>query len=135
MNYKIKINNLILFLILIGFLLPSFGLTQVSETAGPPQSFSDIKNMGFKALKFIPQTLEKIWQGGTAWLKNIWNNYLYPFLHKIWQKIDALFGNQIEQRKPVIKEEFKKETQEMKQDIPQVVKSIWEKVKDFFSRN
>ena len=129
---RLKIKKSILFLILIGFLLPNFGLAQVSETAGPPQTFGEIKTMGLKALKFFPDILKKIWQETTGWLKKIWQSYIYPFLHKIWQKIDSLFGKEIEQRKPIIKEEFKKETQEMKQDIPQVGKSVWEKLKGFF---
>lgn len=130
MNDELRIKNLILLLLITGFLLPSFSLAQ--QTAGPPQSFGEIKTIGLNALKFIPQILVKIWQEGTAWLKKIWNSYIYPFLHKIWLKIDSIFGREIEERTPVIKEEFKKETQEMKQDIPQVGQSLWQKVKDFF---
>jgi len=74
--------------------------------------------------------LEKICQETTGWLKKIWQSYIYPFLHKIWQKIDSLFGKEIEQRKPIIKEEFKKETEEMKEELPLVTKSLWEKLKE-----
>jgi hypothetical protein len=132
MNYELKIKNLILFLIIAGFLLPSFCLSQTSGTAGPPQNFGEIKTMGLNALKFIPQTLAKIWQEGITWLKKIWQSYIYPFLHKIWQKIDSLFGKEIEERKPIIKEELKKETEEMKKEVPLVTKSLWEKLKGFF---
>lgn len=122
----------LIIILTICILLPSFSLAELPKTGGPPQSFDEMKIMGFKALKFFPDTLKKIWQEGTIWIKKIWNSYLYPFFHKIWERIDSLFGKEIEQRKPVIKEEFKKETQEMKQDLPQLAKSVWQKLKDFF---
>jgi len=127
-KYK-SLYKIIIILSISGLILPNLCLGETSGTAGPPQSFSDVK-AGFKVFEFIPQTLKKIWQEGTTWLKNIWNSYIYPFLHKIWQKIDSIFGKEIKQREPVIKEEFKKETEEMKKEVPLVTKSLWEKFKE-----
>ncbi len=118
----------LLAILAIGILLPSFCLCQT----GPPQTTEGLKTALWNAVKFFPETIKKLAGETIDWLKKIWNSYIYPFLHKIWLKIDVIFGKEIEERKPVVKEEFKKETQEMKQDIPQVGKSIWEKVKDFF---
>ena len=129
MTYQVKIKKSILFLIITGCLLPFFSFAQI-HSAGPPQSLEELKTAGLRALKFIPETSEKICQETTGWLKKIWQSYIYPFLHKIWQKIDSLFGKEIEQRKPIIKEEFKKETEEMKEELPLVTKSLWEKLKE-----
>ena len=128
MENKIKL----LALLTIGILLPSFCLGQTSQTAGPPQTVEGLRLTLWNAVKFFPETIKKAGGEVISWLKNIWNSYIYPFLHKIWQKIDSLFGKEIEERKPIIKEEFKKETQEMKQEVPLVTKSLWEKLKGFF---
>ena len=124
--------NKLLALLTIGILLPSFYLVQTSQAAGPPNSVEGLKQTLWNAVKFFPETIKKVGGDVISWLKGIWNSYIYPFLHKIWLKIEAIFGKEIEDRTPVVKEEFKKETQEMKQDLPQLIKSAWEKVKDFF---
>ena len=122
----------LLVILTVAILLPNFCLGQTPGTAGPPQTIEELKLTGLKAVKFFPETIKKVGGEVIYWLKNIWNSYIYPFLHKIWQKIDSIFGKEIKQREPVIKEEFKKETQEMKQDIPQIGKSLWQKLKEFF---
>ena len=127
-----SLGYLILFLIIAGFLLPVFSFAQIPNTAGPPQTVEGLRLTLWNAVKFFPETLKKVGGEVISWLKNIWNSYIYPFLHKIWQKIDSLFGKEIEQRKPIIKEEFKKEAEEMKQEVPLVTKSLWEKLKGFF---
>ena len=122
----------LLVILTVAILLPNFCLGQTSVTAGPPKSVEGLKLTLWNAVKFFPETIKKVGGEVIYWLKNIWNSYIYPFLHKIWQKIDSIFGKEIKQREPVIKEEFKKETQEMKQEIPLVTKSLWEKLKGFF---
>lgn len=128
MENKIKL----LALLTIGILLPSFCLGQTSQTAGPPQTLEGVKEIGLKALRFFPDILKKALDETINWLKKVWQSYFYPFLHRIWQKIDTVFGKEIRERKPIIKEEFKKETEEMKQEVPLLSKSLWEKLKEFF---
>jgi len=36
----------------------------------------------------------------------------------------------VEKRKPIIEEEFKKEKEELKEEVPEVTKSLWEKFKE-----
>jgi len=130
-KYK-SLYKIIIILSITGLILPSFCLGQTIGTAGPPQTVEGLKLTLWNAVKFFPETAKKVEGEVLSWLKNIWKSYFYPFLHKIWQKIDSLFGKEIEQRKPIIKEEFKKETEEMKKEVPLVTKSLWEKLKEFF---
>jgi len=83
------------------------------------------------------EPLEKFWQGVLEfwqkmidWFKNLWYSYVLPWLQNIWQKIDSFLEKEVEKRKPEIKEEFEKEKQEMKEDIPEVSKSLWQRLKE-----
>lgn len=130
-KYKLFYRTIII-LSISGLVLPSFGLSETSGTAGPPYTFGEIKTSMVNAFKSVLKFLRNVLEQILVWIKNIWNSYVYPFLHRIWQKIDSIFGREIKERTPVIKEEFKKETQEIKQEVPSVAKSFWQKLKDFF---
>ncbi len=129
LRYK-SLYKIIIILSISGLILPNLCLGETSGTAGPPKTLEELKETGLKVLRFLPDILKKGWEATIYWLKKIWQSYIYPFFHKIWQKIDSLFGKEIEQRKPIIKEEFKKETEEMKKEVPLVTKSLWEKFKE-----
>lgn len=128
MNHKLTVKNLILFLIITSFLLPSFCFAQV----GPPQTVGGLKTTLWNAVKFFPEAIVKVVKGIIDFSKNTWNSYIYPFLHKIWQWINPSIRNEVKQRTPVVKEEAKKESQSMKQDIFDFGKSAWQKIRDFF---
>jgi len=66
----------------------------------------------------------------TNWLKDLWQNYIYPWLKIIWNKIYSFLAKEVEQRKPEVKEEFKKETQEMKEEIPKAGESLWQRLQE-----
>ena len=51
---------------------------------------------------------------------------IWQIIKYLWQKIISVF------KKPEIKEEFEKEKQEIKQNIPQTGKSLWERIKGIF---
>ena len=68
-------------------------------------------NMAIKGpVQMIKWIFQKIWQ----------------IIKYVWQKIISVF------KKPEIKEEFEKEKQEIKQNIPQTGKSLWERIKGIF---
>jgi len=109
MNYELKImNKLIVILLIIGLILPSFGSIhspQVARAQKLPENFEDINSVrdlslnGVKgigermwenflsALKGAWEKALQIWQKMWDWFKNIWKSYIFPFFEFIWQKI------------------------------------------------
>ncbi len=125
-------------LILFGLLLPGFYFVQgVNQSPQPPETLKEAEVVGGKVLRLLPEALKKVWQEASEiWqimgekVKNFWNSYILPWFQNIWQKIQSSFGKEIEERKPVIEEEFKKEKEEMKTDLPKVGESLWERFKE-----
>ncbi|MDP2864087.1 MAG: hypothetical protein Q8N73_00265 [bacterium] len=127
-------------LILFELLLPSFYFVQAanqSSLSQPPETLKEAEIVGGKILKLLPETLKGIWQEALGiWqtmgkrAKNFSDSYIRPWFQNIWQKIQSSFGKEIEQRKPIIEEEFKKEKEEMKTDLPKVGKPLWERFKE-----
>ena len=127
-------------LILFELLLPSFYFVQAANQSSLPQSPETLKEaeiVGGKILKLLPETLKGIWQEALGiWqtmgkrAKNFSDSYIWPWFQNIWQKIQSSFGKEIEERKPVIEEEFKKEKEEMKTELPKVGKPLWERFKE-----
>jgi hypothetical protein len=75
-----------------------------------------------------------IWNKIFRWFKDIWNSYVAPWTQKAWNKIKGFLGMEIEKKKPEIKKEFQKEKQEMKEDIPRVGKSFWQRFKELIQQ-
>lgn len=129
----------IIILILFGFLLPGFYFVQAANQSSPqpPETLKEAEIVGGKVLKLLPETLKGIWQEALGiWqtmgkrAKNFSDSYISPWFQNIWRKIQSSFGKEIEERKPIIEEEFKKEKEEMKQEIPKVGKPLWERFKE-----
>lgn len=130
---------LIFFLIIIA----GFGIlsVQAQKSLEPgletPKTLEEAKTLGIRILSGFPKALEKplqealaVWGKTLNWFKNLWYSYILPWLQNVWQKIDSFLGKEVEKRKPGIKEEFEKEKQEMKEDIPKVGKSLWQRFKE-----
>lgn len=125
-------------LILFGLLLPSFYFVQgANQSPKPPETLKEAEIVGGKVLRLLPGALKEIWQEALEiWqimgekVKNFWNSYILPWFQNIWQKILSSFGKEIKERKPVIEKEFKKEKEEMKEEIPKVGESLWERFKE-----
>jgi len=133
-NAKCKI--IINFLVILGLILPCFSFAQ-KEVTSPPETLEEVKTIGMKALKLLPETLKGIWQEALGiWqtmgkkAKNFSDSYIWPWFQNIWQKIQSFFGKEIEERKPGIEREFKKEKEEMKEEIPKVGESLWKRFKE-----
>lgn len=130
---KHKISKIVILLTIFGILLPSFSLAQVG-TVKLPENMEQAKEMGKGFLTILPDFLKSSYQeafriGNWFYQKAvpIWDSYIFPWLDKyVLQKI--------EKRKPLIEEEFKKESKEMKKEVktevPRVSKSFWEKLKE-----
>ena len=60
----------------------------------------------------------------------VWKDMYDWFDINIWSQIKPLLWEEAERRREVVKEEFEEEKQEMKEDIPRVGKSLWERFKE-----
>lgn len=139
------IKKIIILSIFAGLILPSFSFAQPVPIS-PPETLDEAKEMGKKALevgqKELPGILEKtfkeevlpIWQKMYDWSKvNIWPKILAWFKKEVTPRAKQ----EIEKRKPVVEEEFRKEKEEVKTEIKQgviqkAVLNIWEKFKEFW---
>ena len=141
------VRNLVAILVIFGVLLPSFVFFQ-EQPVSPPKTLEEAKEIGERAIKEVIESLTRIlekiwkeevlpiWQGMYNWVKkNFWDPYLWPFLQKIWQRIEAIFKKEAEKRKEIFEKEFQKEKMELKKEIkeeilPKATKSLWEKFKE-----
>jgi len=106
----------------------------------PPENIEEAKTLGEKVLRGLPRALKGPWQEALGiwgrminWFKGVWNSYILPFFRGIWIKLMSILGKEVEERKPEMKEGLKDEVKEMKEDIPQAGKSLWQRFKDLIS--
>lgn len=138
--------KIISILVMTSFLMSNFAFAaEINQTNLPmmPGSIGEAKTIGLKILEGLPQALKGPWREALGvWGKMAdifsgwWNAYISPRLKSSWQKIKAPLLKEIERRKPIVKEEFKKQEQEMKGEIKTEVsgagKSLWERLKELF---
>ncbi len=111
--------------------------TASQETQNPPsvpRTLEEAKTMGEKFLTKIPEAFSKSWQEALivwkkmfSWFKSFWNSYIAPWLQNLWNKILSSLGKEVEKKKPEIKKEFQKEKEEMKEGIPRIGESLWQR--------
>jgi hypothetical protein len=114
---------------------PETMLAETSSNLAPranlPRSAEEAKEMGKKALevgeKQLPNILQRIWQEDVL---PIWQRMFNWFKIYIWDKVWPWAEEKIEERKPIIEEEFEKEKEELKEEAPEIGKSLWEKFKE-----
>lgn len=106
-----------------------------------PETIEEAKFFGKKILEGLPEAIKRIWQEEACplweetWVK-WWHSFIKPWLQGVWQKIQALFGKEVEKRKPLIEEELAKEKEEIgkeiKKEVPTVGKRLWERLKELW---
>lgn len=138
MNYQLKIRRSVLILVILGLIMPIYSFGQVSPEIKLPGNFGEIKDAGLRALGSLPELLRGVWDGFSGFclniwnfFKNIWNSYIFPYVANLWQQT---LGKAIKERTPIIKEEYKKEKEQVKEEIkiklPPTLKSFWERFKE-----
>jgi len=127
---------LFLMILMIAVLLCDSGFV-LAEVPKAPQTFKEAETMGKEILWGLPQALRNPWQEAVAvwgkmgsWFGNFWNSYITPWLRNIWQRVYSFLGKEVEKRKPEIQQKFEEEKQEMKEEIPKVTKSLWQRLKE-----
>ncbi len=102
-----------------------------------PENFEESGSFVGEFIKKIPQAFGDAWEKAKEFWQNTWvkwwNESIYPWFQNIYQKICSFFGKEIEERKPIIEEEFEKEKEEIKEDISEEAaktkKGLWEWLK------
>ena len=118
----------LIYFLIIGFLLvtvrPVIFAQKMPEA---PKTLEEARTIGEQLLFGFPEVLKKIWQEALGifrqifnWFKNIWDSYIYPWLR-------GLLIKEVEKRKPEVQKKFEEEKKEMKQEIPVVAKSLWQR--------
>lgn len=143
MSHQPIIRGLLIFLIILGLILPSFNFV-LSEQITPPDTPEEAVEMGEKvteaAKEEFPVILEKIWKEEILpfwkrmwnWTKDYWKDTLWPRIKGLWERrVKSPVEDEAEKRKEVIEERIETEKEEIEEKISETKKSIWEKMKDF----
>lgn len=103
-----------------------------------PNNFEEIKALGKSMLRSFPNAFKKAGQEGWGIIKWIWSHieaflikHVEPVVSKAINWLKGLVGKEVEQRKPEVKEEFKRETEQIKEKVP-TGKGLWERFKSLF---
>ena len=119
----------LIFIIITGILINGFVFAQEVPTS-PEQVEQAGETLKEIVKQESPGIFRQTWNDFGNFFKTIWNSYLYPLFKFVGNKAVSILGKEVEQRRPEVEEEFKKETEEMKEDIPKVTKSLWQRLKD-----
>lgn len=102
-----------------------------------PQNMDEAKDIGEKALTGFPVIFRGLWQNaksvcGEIWqrVKGFWFRYVDPLIINLKERIKSFLTREVEKRKPAAEEEFEKEKQEFKQEIPDIGRNFWQRIKD-----
>ena len=118
----------LIYFLIIGFLLVAlYPVAIAQKIPEAPKTLEEARTIGEQLLFGFPEVLKKIWQEALGifrqifnWFKNIWDSYIYPWLR-------GLLIKEVEKRKPEVQKKFEEEKKEMKQEIPVVAKSLWQR--------
>ncbi|MDD3399504.1 MAG: hypothetical protein WC919_07370 [Candidatus Paceibacterota bacterium] len=128
--------NILTFLIvgavLSGFCMPVLA-QQVPE---PPATLDEAKSVGFQILGELPDSMRQVWREQALpilysmwdWAQGPWENNIKPKVQELLNWLLGFLGKEIEERAPLIEEEFEKEKDEMIGDVP----SVWERFKNLW---
>ncbi|MDP2910055.1 MAG: hypothetical protein Q8N69_03240 [bacterium] len=63
-------------------------------------------------------------------IPGIYHKHIYPYGKMVWDKASYYLNKEVEKRKPVAKEEFNKEVEELKEEAATYAPSIWRRLLD-----
>ncbi len=130
---------LISLIILGSFLLtPLHGCFAQEQTISVPSNLEEIKELSRSVLRTIPYALKTAGREGLAvmkWIlgpiKSFAATHIEPSVFRAINWLKSFLGKEVEQKKPEVKEEFRKETEHIREKLP-TGKSLWEKFKSLF---
>lgn len=97
-----------------------------------PENFTEAKGRGIRVIEELPKAIKNIWQENVL---PVWRKMADWFQVNIWSKIwkwggkEAQTKTEIGRRKTIISEEWRKEKEELGQDLERFKNTILEKLK------
>lgn len=123
-----KLQIFIISLSLVVLLLPNFSFAQEEFGAATPQTVGEAKDFITTILAKLPEAVKRIWQEEALPLwQRMWE-WLKPFIEPWWNKALSLLNREAEKRKTDIEKEFRKEKQEMQNDL-------WQRFRDLIKQS
>jgi hypothetical protein len=128
-DWRDRYVNKLAILLVVSLILPNFSFAQ-TQTISPPETLEEVKAIGMRVLRLFPGALREAWQEALG----IWQKMWSWFKTNILVKIQSFFRKEIERRKPIIEEEFKKEKEEIRKEIPRAGEPLWERFKELIKQ-
>ena len=142
---RITLLFILIFTITLGA-LPIATKAQLSSIKAP-ETIEEAEEFGIQILQALPGSFQKTWKTqvlplwSNMWniAKNIWDATISSFVRGLWDQTLSLFGQEIENRKPLFEEEFQREKEQLQQEIeeklPESSKTLWGLLKRFLPSN
>jgi hypothetical protein len=142
---RITLLFILIFTITLGA-LPIATKAQLSSIKAP-ETIEEAEEFGIQILQALPDSFQKTWKTqvlplwSNMWniAKNIWDATISSFVRGLWDQTLSLFGQEIENRKPLFEEEFQREKEQLQQEIeeklPESSKTLWGLLKRFLPSN
>jgi hypothetical protein len=142
---RITLLFILIFTITLGA-LPIATKAQLSSIKAP-ETIEEAEEFGIQILQALPDSFQKTWKTqvlplwSNMWniAKNIWDATISSFVRGLWDQTLSLFGQEIENRKPLFEEEFQREKEQLQQEIeeklPESSKTLWGLLKRFLPGN
>ena len=142
---RITLLFILIFTITLGA-LPIATKAQLSSIKAP-ETIEEAEEFGIQILQALPDSFQKTWKTqvlplwSNMWniAKNIWDATISSFVRGLWDQTLSLFGQEIENRKPLFEEEFQREKEQLQQEIeeklPESSKTLWCLLKRFLPGN
>ena len=120
---------------------------EATPSTALPETFEGAQQFGEQIIQQLPKETEKVFQEEAlpilqavlSWGKNIWNGWILPWLQEVWDRVLGFLGQEVEKRKPIIKDAIEQEKEEIIKEIEtgtiKAGKSLWERIKGFFKEN
>ncbi len=119
----------IIILSTIGLIFPCFAFAEPPIKA--PDTLEDAKSFAINIITAMPEGIKGAWEEAKEIWQKTWVSWWKNWGKGHWQGI--------ENRGPMIKEEFQKEKQEMKEEIEKetrsIEKNIWERFKELIKKS
>jgi len=106
-----------------------------------PQPVQDIVEVGENIFDKLWRSLNRIFleigillADAVHWVYNLWQNSIWPWLQNIWGRIINFLATFFADKMPAVTEEFQREVQELQEEIPQLIKNLWQWLKGLIGR-
>ena len=116
-------NYFFFFILISAIILLAQNATAVTEAPQTlPQAENDIRGI----ITNFPQALGWVWTQALGVWQNFWDSYVKQPASYMWDNI-VEFLNQQFGDKTSIQKEFEKEKEELKKDVPESTKGLWDR--------